>query len=306
MLVSVVIPCYNVEQYIEECIQSVISQTYKSIEIICIDNNSTDNTYQTLIQLKEKYSHLIIDKELKEGACAARNKGLLLSIGEWIQFLDADDLLLPNKIEHQVELVRSSSKNIAFIAAAFKRRSLQGIDSEIIVLNSIKSIAPFINQCGNTCSNFWNKKALIEIGAWNEKLKSSQETDLMLRLVLSNNDFTLDLKPFTIIRERISGQISQRNPKEKWCQYVDVRIRYLNELKQRYFESYNQNKKSFYKFLLISLSILATYDINSALKRYNSYVKKEVDVFDLKFAFIKLFGFNLYLKLKFILKNIKD
>ncbi len=111
MLVSVVIPCYNVEDYIEECIHSAFAQTHKPIEVICIDNNSTDNTWQKLKQLQEKYPSLLIDKELKPGAPAARNKGLALSKGEWIQFLDADDLLLPEKIEHQAKLLQNKNEN---------------------------------------------------------------------------------------------------------------------------------------------------------------------------------------------------
>jgi glycosyltransferase involved in cell wall biosynthesis len=118
MLISVIIPCYNVEAFISECVDSVLNQTYQEIEIICIDNNSSDNTWQTLIQLKNIFPHLIIDKEIKAGACAARNKGLNIANGYWVQFLDADDLLLPKKIEHQVELLKCNS-NIAFVAGSF-------------------------------------------------------------------------------------------------------------------------------------------------------------------------------------------
>ena len=84
MLVSVIIPCYNVEHYIEECLNSVFDQTYKNIEVICIDNNSTDGTWNLLQTLKGVHENLFIEKELKPGANAARNKGLGLSKGETI------------------------------------------------------------------------------------------------------------------------------------------------------------------------------------------------------------------------------
>src|SRR5690554_4070958 len=111
MLISIIIPSYNVEDHIEKCVHSAFAQTHKPIEVICIDNNSTDNTWQKLKQLQEKYPSLLIDKELKPGAPAARNKGLALSKGEWIQFLDADDLLLPEKIEHQAKLLQNKNEN---------------------------------------------------------------------------------------------------------------------------------------------------------------------------------------------------
>jgi len=105
MLISIIILCYNVQNYIVDCVESCIAQTYKSIEIICIDNNSSDKTPVILSDLKKKYPQLILGKEIKPSASAARNRGLSLAKGDWIQFLDADDLLMPAKIKHQVELI---------------------------------------------------------------------------------------------------------------------------------------------------------------------------------------------------------
>lgn len=302
ILVSVVIPCYNVEQFVRECVVSVINQTYENIEIICIDNNSSDRTWQELIQLQKEYSNIVIEKELKAGACAARNKGLSLAKGEWIQFLDADDLLLPNKIEHQINIIKGA--NIAFIAAACIKRNIKGIDTELIHLNSDKYLAPFINQCGNTCSNFWNKKALNNINGWNEELKSSQEADLMFRLILNNCDFMLDRVPLTVIRERESGQISQRNPSEKWKQYIDTRLGFMKELKVKSTEIYNKHKNSYVNFLLTSLQILANYDKYLAISLYNNYLKSEhsLGLNSISSLLIKIFGFNLFLNLKKISK----
>ena len=71
MLVSVIIPCFNVEAYISECIDSVISQTHSDLEIICVDNNSTDGTFQILQDYKNKYgAKFQVLKELKKGASA--------------------------------------------------------------------------------------------------------------------------------------------------------------------------------------------------------------------------------------------
>jgi glycosyltransferase involved in cell wall biosynthesis len=64
-VVSVIIPCFNVQDYIEECLDSVVSQTYTNIEIICVDNYSKDKTWDKLNNLKEKYPQLVITKEKK-------------------------------------------------------------------------------------------------------------------------------------------------------------------------------------------------------------------------------------------------
>src|SRR5688500_16397229 len=116
MKVSVIIPCYNVEEYINECIESVLSQTEKDVEIICIDNGSTDKTSDMLSNFAEKHpGKITIDSESRKGAPFARNKGLELAMGEWIQFLDADDLLENDKIQHQLEIA-ANHPEVDFIA----------------------------------------------------------------------------------------------------------------------------------------------------------------------------------------------
>lgn len=275
MLVSVIIPCYNVQDYIQESLDSVFSQSYKNIEVICIDNNSTDHTWDLLIQIQKKHPFLIIDKELKAGANAARNKGLMLSKGKWIQFLDADDLLDKRKIEHQIDLINNTKDStIHFIAASFIKRS---IDNKEIIFDDIETnnyLGTFISKSGITSANLWSKDAVISVGKWNESLKSSQETDLMLRLIQNNSFYLVDNKALTIIRERESGQISQRNPFEKWKQYIDIRLSYLEALKTKSPEEYNLHKGIFYDFLMVSVIELGKLNKDDAVQIFKNSIKE--------------------------------
>lgn len=297
MLVSVIIPCYNVEDYINECVNSVLNQTHKEIEIICIDNNSSDKTWEFLVDLKGRYPHIVIDKELKPGAPAARNKGLDLANGDWIQFLDADDLLVNTKIEHQLKLLlKNNLSDVAFISAACKRVNLDSCEEDVLGIEPNIYIAPFINKCGNTCSNLWRKQDIIFAGKWNEGLKSSQETDLMMRLIFNSKIYLIDIEPLTIIRERASGQISQRNPSEKWKQYIDVRLNYIKQLKTKLPNEYSKIKGMLYDFLMVSIITLGKYDKFEAKMYYQKYIKNEwhsAHTFGfnkLKVKLIKLFG----------------
>ena len=126
MLVSVIIPCFNVEDYISECIESVVSQSYHELEIICIDNNSTDYTWSLLLDLKNKYPKIVVAQEMKKGANAARNKGLSVANGDWIQFLDADDLISESKIKHQLNLIQACGFPVSFVAGAYIKKSIDG------------------------------------------------------------------------------------------------------------------------------------------------------------------------------------
>lgn len=301
-LVSVIIPCYNVQEYIHDALNSVFDQTYRNVEIICIDNNSTDDTWRILNKIQKKNPLLVIDQELREGANAARNKGLDLAKGEWIQFLDADDLLASTKIEHQMNLVQNSKLDLVFIAAASVKRTLFGRDEIILPLKGDNYLAPFLNRCGNTCSNLWNKRQLELVGNWNETLKSSQETDLMFRLILSGGHYLVDTDALTIIRERESGQISQRNPTEKWKQYIETRINYLNELKLKSETEFKKNKGIYYDFIMVSILTLSKYSMMDALYYYDKIKLQWQSNYSygfsvLKVYLIKVFGLKLFLKL---------
>lgn len=89
--ISVIIPVYNVENYLEECLDSVLNQTLREIEIICIDDGSTDNSLNILKNYEKRDKRIIILKQKNLGAGAARNTGLKVARGKYISFLDADD-----------------------------------------------------------------------------------------------------------------------------------------------------------------------------------------------------------------------
>lgn len=99
-LVSVVIPAYNSSRFIHETLDSVKQQTWPSIEVFIIDDGSSDETVTIARSFAAEHFHVIEQKN--SGACVARNRGLGLSKGKYIQFLDADDVLSPDKIEKQV------------------------------------------------------------------------------------------------------------------------------------------------------------------------------------------------------------
>src|SRR4051812_19081493 len=99
VLVSIIIPFYNSSDTIERCLNSVIGQDYTNLEIICVNDGSVDDTIEKVKKIKDNssFTFYIIEQENK-GACAARNAGLKIAKGEYIQFLDADDGLLRDKI----------------------------------------------------------------------------------------------------------------------------------------------------------------------------------------------------------------
>ena len=102
IMFSIIVPMYNVEKYIEECIQSVVNQTYSNWELIIVDDCSTDNTDEVVNQyLTDERIHYI-KNDTNSGAAVSRNRALREAKGKWIAFLDSDDLWHPEKLEKQI------------------------------------------------------------------------------------------------------------------------------------------------------------------------------------------------------------
>lgn len=110
-LVSIVIPCYNAGRWVGEAIASCIAQSYRPVEIIVVDDGSTDNSLDVLRSFGEQIK-VICSRH--GGAAGARNTALEYSSGEFIQFLDADDILSPYKIERQVAAVVQTQSDLAY------------------------------------------------------------------------------------------------------------------------------------------------------------------------------------------------
>jgi glycosyltransferase involved in cell wall biosynthesis len=110
-LVSVVIPCYNAERFLAETLESALGQTYSNIEILVVDDGSTDSS----IGIIRSYGDRIkAEFGPNRGASVARNVGTVLANGEFIQYLDADDLLMPDAIERRIAALRKSKADVAY------------------------------------------------------------------------------------------------------------------------------------------------------------------------------------------------
>ncbi|PFF35240.1 beta-1,3-N-acetylglucosaminyltransferase [Bacillus cereus] len=114
-LVSVVIPLYNAEKYIEETMESILNQTYKHIEIVIVNDGSKDQSASIVKSLEQKYPGQIkyVPQE-NQGVSVARNTGIENASGEYVAFLDSDDLWHPTKIEKQVESMHKNNMNACY------------------------------------------------------------------------------------------------------------------------------------------------------------------------------------------------
>lgn len=185
-LVSVIIPCYNAERWIAEAIDSCLNQTCPSVEIIVIDDGSTDNS----LEIIKSYSNKIIwETGENRGGNHARNRGFALSKGKYIQFLDADDYILSEKIARQAKFLENSGVDVVY--GDWRHR--QHLPSGETFLEDIKISGVQEDILASLLADWWISPACLlfsrEIvknsGGWDESLEVGQDRDFFLSVVMS-------------------------------------------------------------------------------------------------------------------------
>lgn len=182
-LVSVIIPCYNAENYVSEAIESALDQTYSNVEVIVVDDGSTDRSIEVVRSFGDRVRLQQIDRE---GACAARNLGLQLSRGEFIQFLDADDVLLPNKLEMQLPVLQADQADLVFCNGyLFGDDRPQRPIKKLLNLPSPDGVDSFLYCLSNgfgTEGPLHRRHFLEKVKGFRKGLAGAQEFDLHIRL----------------------------------------------------------------------------------------------------------------------------
>lgn len=161
-LLSVIIPVYNVEPYLEQCLDSVVNQTYKNLEIICINDGSTDNSLKILEKYQKKDSRIKLINQKNKGLSEARNAGLDVAKGEYIAFVDSDDYLELNAYEEAMNVVLQD-KTIDLVE--FKINTFAENDGQINI-NRARGISRYYENMFLTKQHaivVWNKVFKAEI-----------------------------------------------------------------------------------------------------------------------------------------------
>ena len=189
--VSVIIPLYNNEAYIAQTIDSCLAQTHDSIEIIVVENGSTDKSYQVVKSIDDK--RLSVFQIPTPNAAAARNYGYHKATGTYIIFLDADDVMASNKIELQLKAL--SSKPQGWIACCAWAKFKTNTKEAVISPQKVWNIQNPIDWClqswmgeGMMIPGCWliPKPIIDKAGLWNEKLSLHDDGEFMCRVLLAS------------------------------------------------------------------------------------------------------------------------
>jgi glycosyltransferase involved in cell wall biosynthesis len=189
-LVTVVVPAYNASRFIERTLRSIQAQTYSKLEILVVDDGSTDNTADLARQYAEEDSRILVISNLKQGVSVARNRGIEIARGKYVAFIDANDLWHPTKIEKQMAVMASHSNDPGWAAVYVLSRVID-VDDYVIEDGPSRALGGFMlcrhlvmKFIGNGSSLLVRRDAAMAVGGFVAKgLGVCADLDFELRLM---------------------------------------------------------------------------------------------------------------------------
>ncbi len=153
-LVSIIVPVYNVEKYIDKCVRSLLKQDYGNIEVILVDDGSPDKSGYIIDRLKEEDNRIVVIHQENHGVSSARNAGMAVASGEYITFVDGDDWVDANYVTYFVDLLEKSSCDVVMNKNNYPKAGLQrlfqkGADNFVLLHKNGKAVAFQSDQNGN-------------------------------------------------------------------------------------------------------------------------------------------------------------
>lgn len=297
-LVSIIIPAYNVGKYLEECVRSLLYQTYTNYEVIIIDDGSTDNTYDIGKYLTVESTKVKLFHQENQGVSMARNIGMQKAIGEFFIFVDADDIVAPQYIETLVACVKKS--DMGMIGFTSEREEI----ATKVSLNTVDICASDMMDnilCGTNYDGYlWNKifqRKIIE----NNNLKFQKNIvvweDLLfvLQYLKNCNKIIIASEKLYYYRYR-EGSAVNNTRLDKYRSKYEV----MERIKKQNFSYTEQSRK---KTSFLYFETMFSY-LNQILIRENkpnklAQILSRVDIVELlKQKNIKLFLKFVYLKVR--------
>ncbi len=235
--IAVIIPVYNVEKYLGQCIESVINQDFKDMEILLIDDGSTDYSGKICDEYKGKDSRIRVIHKKNGGLSDARNVGIKEAVAEYLLFLDSDDYWMDNSLYEINKCIKENTEVIFLSMAKFfdrtntMERNFEYLDENRIRNKSKREVFKYLSEInkfpGSACTKLVSRKTIIDNNLFFEKDLISEDIDWSIRLLLCCNEFDVCNIDFYAYRkqrnESISSNIKLKNVEdllyiiEKWA-----------------------------------------------------------------------------------------
>lgn len=239
-LVSILIPAFNSQEWIADTLRSAIAQTWDRKEIIVVDDGSTDGTLAIARQFESEFVRVVTQEN--QGASAARNKAFSLSQGDYVQWLDADDLLAPDKIEKQIEALGEGASQRTLASSAWGRFLYRYERAKFVPSAVWCDLSPtewLLRRMGQnlymqTATWLVSRELTQTAGPWDTRLLSDDDQEYFCRVLLASDG--VRFVPEARVYYRASGTgslsyigMSDRKREAHWCS-VQLHVGYVRSL----------------------------------------------------------------------------
>lgn len=212
-LVSVIIPVYNGEKYLNECIKSICKQTYKNIEVIIIDDGSTDDTHNICDSWASKDSRIIVIHKNNEGVSSARNEGIAKSTGKYIYFCDSDDLVNKDCIKVLHNAMADFYADLALCTygniSDYERETVEQYAAKTVDSDNILSLMMIDKQYAGYLWNKMFRRDMINDIRFDTKLKYCEDLVFCLKYLEKVSNGVMVPEPLYYYRDNPSGAMNQ-------------------------------------------------------------------------------------------------
>ena len=268
MRIAVVIPCYNVEHHVEVAVRSIMEQTYHDLDVFAIDDGSSDGTRGKLHELERTYAgRFRWTGGPRKGACAARNLGLANTVGEYVQFLDADDAVLTDKLHRQVDLIRRQGSP-DLVVSDFLNVYEDGREEKISCAEGSSWMALVRTQLGTTSANLFKRSTLEAVQGWREDQASSQDYELMFRMLKQGAVVCWDPYVSSLVLKRSRGSISRTGLRENWIRFIALRRAMRDHMESTDPIGYAAEIAAAAQVFFMAIRVLSRHDPGSAYRAY--------------------------------------
>jgi glycosyltransferase involved in cell wall biosynthesis len=220
-LISILIPCHNAARWLPETLESALAQTWPRREVVVVDDGSTDDSLAVARRFEPRGVRVIA--QANRGASAARNAAWRASQGEWLQFLDADDLLAPDKIALQFALAASTGPDFA-LCSRWTRFTTSFADADFrpqpLCCDS-DPVSWMVRKLGDSdmmhpAAWLTSRQLLDRAGPWNESLSLDDDGEFFSRVVLASRGVRHSPAAVSYYRSNLAGSLSARHTAAAW------------------------------------------------------------------------------------------
>jgi glycosyltransferase involved in cell wall biosynthesis len=260
--VSIIIPFIDEHDFLIEAVSSALAQEVEEKEIIVVCNAPTiADGYDPLGQ---NFNDIRFIHEPTPGSAFARNAGLRAAKGDWIQYLDVDDLLLPQKIKKQLVNDKAdvvvSPHTYQFVSGRKAASAWEPDDTWSALM---------AGHLGSTSSMLWRRSALLEVGGWNESFYRNQEYELLFRMLKNGQSVVCCDDNLTLVRERSQGSITKSTRYKPWAG-IHLREDIWSYLQQHALTS-PRRYDAFRKYIFKSIRALYVVNAEEAISLHHKY-----------------------------------